>query len=117
MRNPQNRTLLTQDTDGHMKEIKLRFEDHDYYKGFKYIISDDDFEMLVGIAEDEGIYFIGDRVRVSGDIIGYICPGIHCPGKGYIASLQTDAEKHFYGVQMDNGEFGFMESSHIRVIE
>ena len=111
----KNRTLIKTYPDGTTQEVGLRFVPHDYIYGFKYIVTDDESELLVGMVENERAYLIADEVEITGDIMGYICPGILHPGKGTIIEIRKHDTDHFYGVLMDNGEFGFMKSARITV--
>lgn len=118
MQRLQNRTLVRINPEnGDIAEVGLRLVPHDWLSGFKYIVSNDESEALVGVIEHERSYLLGDVVKITADPRGYICPGISCPGRGKITEIQEDDTDHFYGVQMDNGEFGFMKSARIKVIE
>ena len=86
----------------------------------KLIVTNDDKATPVGVIEEGPLgmnkyYLLGDRVDVKGDIIGYICPGVVSPGRGEIVEIQRDID-HYYGVRMDDGEFGYMKSARIEVI-
>ena len=54
---------------------------------------------------------LNDTVKVTDDGYGYICPGISKPGIGQIVEICRDDTDHFFGVQMRNGEFGYMKCS------
>jgi len=58
---------------------------------------------------------LNDTVEVTGDSIGYICPGIKKPGIGQIVEIRRDDTDHFYGVQMENGEFGYMKCGRMKL--
>ena len=55
-----------------------------------------------------------DTVKVTDDGYGYICPGISNSGLGQIVEIRRDRTDHFYGVQMTNGEFGYVKHCRIK---
>jgi len=69
----------------------------------------------VGV-QDSGVIKIrlNDIVTVTGDCRGYICPGVKKPGIGKIVKIRRDDTDHFYGVQMNNGELGYMKEVQIK---
>ena len=79
-----------------------------------YQIVRDDLNIAVAVrinGKDE--YRLYDRVNVHGDIHGYICSEITEEGEGQIIKISNDRGDHFFGVLMDNGEFGFVKSLRI----
>lgn len=97
--------------DGRFVEIKLGGKA--YFDNFRFIVTDDETERVVGVLEDATPYLIGDRVEIKGDTMGYISPSIRRPGLGFIVDIVTDYTDHFYGVRMDNGEYGHVKSARI----
>ena len=81
MRNPL--TMAT--VDGEFRKVKLG--ERAFCDNFRYIVTDDESEKIVGVLEDERAYYIGDRVKIVGDITGYISPGIRRPGFGVIVDI------------------------------
>lgn len=116
MKRLQNRTLERTDGNGNVETVGLRFVGPAFYDNFHFIVTDDELGLVVGVLEDQTVYLLGDRVVVSGDIMGYICPGIHKPGLGTIIEIREDYTDHFYVVRMDNGERGSVKSARIQVI-
>ena len=55
------------------------------------------------------MFNLHDDVKVTGDTFGYICPGITKPGIGKIVEIRGDMSDRYFGVQMENGEFGYMK--------
>ena len=79
-----------------------------------FVINEDN--QTIGVVENKTSYLIGDRVKVSTDGHGYIAPGITFPGMGKIVQINEDTTDQYYGVKMDNGQFGFVKSARIRVV-
>jgi len=77
---------------------------------YKLVIDDKGKPVAVQISGVEA-FRLNDTVKVSGDYHGYICPGITKPGVGKIVEIQRDNTDHFFGVQMSNGEFGYMNDN------
>ena len=84
------------------------------FDNFRYIVTDDEQEVTVGVMEDDTCYFLHDRVEIEGDIRGYITPGIKKPGMGEIIEIQKNFSDHFYGIAMDSGEYGHVKSARIK---
>ena len=61
-----SRTLTIKDIIGNPREVKVKLEDTNI-SNFKLIVTDDESEMPVGVKENERIYLLGDRVKVTGD--------------------------------------------------
>ena len=101
--------------NGIEKLVEVRFMPSQI-SNFQFIVTDDEHHFAVGVLENEKSYLLGDRVLIAPDIMGYITPGIEHPGEGMITRICTDDIDHFYGVQMDNGEFGFVKSARIKSI-
>ena len=53
-------------------------------------------------------------VQVTDDGHGNICPGISHGGIGKIVEIRRDDTDHFFGVLMNNREFGFMKDARIK---
>ena len=82
------------------------------YANHKLVIDNQGTPVAVQI--DGVIAFrLNDIVEVTGDCYGYICPGIQYPGIGRIVDIRRDSTDHFYGVQMRNGEFGYVKGLRI----
>ena len=82
------------------------------YSNHKLVVDDNDTPIAVQI--DGVIAFrLDDFVRVTDDGTGYICPGITRSGIGKIFEIRRDSTDHFYGVQMLNGEFGYVKHNRI----
>ena len=76
----------------------------------------DEFNIPVAVRiNGEDKYRLYDRVHVTDDGHGYICPEIKHEGMGKIVEIRRDDSDHFFGVLMDNGEFGFMKSARIEL--
>lgn len=77
----------------------------------------DEFDIPVAVRIDgEDKYKLYDLVRVTHDGHGFICPGVKHEGIGRIVQIRRDDTDHFYGVLMNNGEFGFMKDARLEVI-
>ena len=109
------RTLTIKDIIGNPKEVKVKLEATNI-SNFTLIVTDDENKTPVGVKENDRIYLLGDRVRVEGDCMGYICPGINHPGMGTIVKIERDSTDHFYMILMDNNERGFAKSARITVV-
>ena len=76
----------------------------------------DEFDIPVAVRiNGEDKYWLYDRVRVTADSQGYICPTIKKEGMGRIVEIDRDDTDHFFGVLMDNGEFGFIKPGRIEL--
>jgi hypothetical protein len=115
MKRLQGMYVTCKDAFGRPIATEWRYEPTNF-ANFKYIVSNDEDNFVVGVLENAKSYLIGDRVKVGCDCRGYIAPGISQPGEGRITHIQRDDTDHFYGVQMDNGEFGFIKSARIVAI-
>lgn len=96
--------------------VPLRLEDA-FFDNHKFIVIDDGSGLTLGVLRNETVYLIGDRVEVTGDVKGYIGGGITKPGLGYITQIERNCTDHYFGVEMDNGEFGFVKSARIEILE
>ena len=85
------------------------------YSNYQLIIDEFDIPVAVRI-NGEDKFQLYDRVRVTADCHGYICPGIQHEGFGKIVEIRRDDTDHFFGVLMDNGEFGFTKSLRIKLV-
>ena len=82
------------------------------YSNHKLVIDDNDTPVAVqinGVVE----FRLNDIVRVTDDGHGYICSDIHHSGIGRIIDIRRDNTDHFYGVEMKNGEFGYIKYNHM----
>lgn len=85
------------------------------YANYQLVI--DEFNIPVAVrVNGEDKYRLYDLVRVTDDGHGYICPGITHGGVGRIVEIRKDKTDHFFGVLMNNGEFGFMHSGRIKMV-
>ena len=75
-------------------------------------IRDKETGRTIGIIEDEKMFLIGDRVQLRADGDGFIAPSILEEGEGVITKVRLNGAVH-YGVQMNNGEFGYTTSRYI----
>lgn len=84
---------------------------------YKFVV--DEFGIRVAMQINGFIkYRLYDRVRVTDDGRGYICPMIDRPGFGRIVEIRKDDTDYFFGVLMDNGQFGFMKDARMeKVVE
>lgn len=78
------------------------------FANHKLVIDDQGTPVAVQINGVEA-FRLYDTVKVTGDCRGYICPGIKSAGRGEIVVIRRDDTDHFYGVKMENGEFGYMK--------
>ena len=58
-------------------------------------------------------FCVGDRVMVTGDSRGYICPGITKPGYGKIIEICRDSTDHHFHIMMDNGQSGYVKEARL----
>ena len=79
---------------------------------YQLVIDESNIPVAVRI-NGEVKYQLYDLVRVTADCRGYICPEIKNEGFGKIVKIRNDDTDYFFGVLMDNGEFGFMKSARI----
>lgn len=87
------------------------------YTNYKLVI-DDTTNTPVAVMIDGVIKFrLGDKVLVTADSHGYICPDIYTPGYGKIDRIKCDSTDHFFGIRMfDSNEFGFVKAARIQKI-
>ena len=86
------------------------------YSNYKLVI--DEFDIPVAVmVNGEVRYRLYDRVSVTDDGHGYICPGITKEGVGRIMQIERDDTDHFFGVLMNTGEFGFMKDNRLEVVD
>lgn len=82
------------------------------YRNYKIII--DEFDIPVAIEVDGTIrHRLYDIVFIKSDCNGYIGEGIKHEGIGTIVRIRRDRTDYFFGVLMDNGEFGYVKDSRI----
>lgn len=86
------------------------------YSNYKLVIGEDDKPIAVQI-NGKIAFRLNDKVKVKGDIRGYICPGIKTPGIGKIVDIRRDSTDYFFGVRMENGEFGYMKDSRMTLCQ
>lgn len=76
----------------------------------------DEFDIPVAVQINGAIaYRLYDDVIVTADVRGYIGVGISQEGYGKIVQIKRDDTDHFYGILMDNGEFGYLKAARIQV--
>lgn len=85
------------------------------YSNHELVVDEFDIPVAVRI-NGEDKYRLYDRVYITDDGCGYICPEIKHEGMGKIVEIRRDATDHFFGVLMDNGEFGFVKSARIKLV-
>ena len=85
------------------------------FANYQLIIDEFDIPVAVRINEEDK-YRLYDIVRVTADCRGYICPTISREGTGRSVEIRRDDSDHFFGVLMDNGEFGVMKSTRMEVL-
>lgn len=111
----QNCTLTHTSKNGKLVTSSFRLEETEWANHW-LIVSDDEKAIPIGVIEEacdfENIYLLGDRVKIESDVMGYITPGIRYPGLGEIVEIRRDID-HYYGVLMDDGEFGYVKSARI----
>ena len=83
------------------------------YSNYQLVI--DEFNIPVAVrVNGEDKYRLYDLVQVTDDGHGNICPGISHGGIGKIVEIRRDDTDHFFGVLMNNREFGFMKDARIK---
>lgn len=85
------------------------------FSNYELVIDEFDIPVAVQI-NGEVKYRLYDLVRVTDDGRGYICPGIEHEGIGRIVEIRRSDSDNFFGVLMDNGEFGFMKFLRLKLI-
>ena len=95
---------------GSIKGSGFRLEPFTISKHYSAIRSADG--RTIGVIEDEKMFLIGDRVELRADSDGYIAPSILEEGMGVITKIRINGTVRF-GIQMDNGEFGYATTRHI----
>ena len=74
----------------------------------------DEFDIPVGIQINGNIrYWLYDVVKITSDSRGYITEGINHEGIGKIVQIRRDTSDYFFGVLMNNREFGYVKSLRI----
>lgn len=86
------------------------------YANYKLVINEKTNNPIAVKIDGTIAYRIHDHVKVTHDGFGYICPGITKPGFGQIVEIRRDKTDHFFGVEMSNGEFGYLKAERIQVI-
>lgn len=81
--------------------------------GYCLVKSSDSGQIIGMIRPNDKIWFVGDRVFVIGDHMGYICPEIMKAGLAKIVEIREDEAEHYLGVEMDTGEFGYIKPTRI----
>ena len=82
------------------------------FANYKREIDENGTPVAVWINDKEA-FRVGDRVKVTADCIGYICPGITKSGYGRISRIVRDYTDHFFEVTMDNGQCGQLKEARI----
>lgn len=100
---------LQQESWKFAKEVFMKLE-NTVYSNYKLVI--DEFDIPVAVQVNGEIEFrLYDEVHVKGDCRGHICPGITQEGLGTIVRIRRDRTDYFFGVLMNNGQFGYMKDS------
>jgi len=86
------------------------------FSNHKLIIDEFNIPVAVQINGKEA-FRLYDMVDVTDDGHGYICPGITKPGIGRIVEIRRDMTDHYFGVLMDNGQFGHMKYARMERME
>ena len=82
------------------------------FSNYKLVI--DEFDIPVGIQINGNIrYWLYDVVKITFDSRGYITEGINHEGIGKIVQIRRDTSDYFFGVLMNNREFGYVKSLRI----
>ena len=83
------------------------------YSNYKLVI--DEFDIPIAVKIDERIrYWLYDVVEITADCHGYIGQGISHGGIGKIVQIRRDDTSDcFFGVLMNNKEFGYVKSLRI----
>lgn len=85
------------------------------FSNYKLVI--DEFNIPVAVRiNGEDKFKLYDLVRVTNDGCGYICPEIKHEGMGKIVEIRRDDSDYFFGVLMNNGEFGFMKDARMELV-
>ena len=96
------------------QEVIMKLE-NTIYANYKLVI--DEFDIPVAVQVNGEIrHRLYDEVYVKADCIGYICEGITHDGYGTIVRIRRNDSDYFFGVLMDNGEFGYMKNSRMTKI-
>ena len=95
----------------HAKESAFELETFSMPKYYSAIRSRETGR-TIGIIEDDNMFLIGDRVELKADSSGFIAQSILEEGTGVITRVRLNGTVR-YGVQMDNGEFGYVTSRRI----
>lgn len=86
------------------------------YSNYKIVV--DEFDIPIGVMiNGETRYSLYDKVYVKADCIGYIGDGIKHEGTGAIVRIARDNTDYFFGVLMDNGEYGFVKDSRLSLVK
>ena len=82
------------------------------YKNHKLVV--DEFDIPVAVnTNGKTTHRLYEDVFVKAGCIGYIGEGITREGYGKIVCIRRDDEGCFFGVLMDNGEFGYVKPSRL----
>lgn len=71
---------------------------------------------IVGIECNGHRAMLGDRVRIKGDTHGFIASGITKEGYGKIVDFTDNYSDHYFGIQMENGEYAHVKRARIAEI-
>ena len=93
----------------------LHYEGTMFYN-IKLIVDDLRNEPIAVEIDGHNAFYKGDRVLVSSDSNGYICPGICHAGYGRIEEIVRDDSDHFFKILMDNGERGICKEARIKYV-
>lgn len=85
------------------------------YSNYQLVVDDCNIPVAVRI-NDEVKFVLYDTVEVTADSHGFICSEITHEGMGIIVQIRRDTTDHFFGVLMEDGEFGFLKDSRIELV-
>ena len=68
---------------------------------------------IVGVEYDRYRIMRGERVKIQGDSHGYISPSITKEGYGTVVDITDKYTDHYFGVMMDNGQYGHVKIARI----
>ena len=93
------------------QEVLIKLE-KGRFENYKFIVQRVDGK-TVGLKIDEKEYLLSNRVEIRADSDGRICAGIMHEGLGTITRIKRNGTDHYFGVQMDDGEFGYVSVARI----
>lgn len=81
-----------------------------FFSNHQFLIEDGRY---IGVEFDSHRVMLGDRVKIKGDTYGYISPGINREGFGTVVDITDEYTDHYFGIQMDNGQYGHVKDARI----